>query len=220
VTCFPRPRIRPGTGLNRVPSAIGALVGRLVADEARQGAWSLRGQDSVNFRCRSSLPCALDDNERRALNRVGVVALLECVGGQIRADGLVTMDRSRGFDAVWSDLRLRRLGLHIVGTIARGTRWSAFDRDGEQTEKEVRIQVTAFMRDLCDAGAFPGQDPDACWYIAMDSRSPAEAAPTAFTFTVGFAPNAGEFVAFRFEQDQLDCRVHPVGWQPRVALAS
>jgi hypothetical protein len=220
VTCFPRPRVRPGTGLNRVPSVIGALVGRLLADEARQGTWALRGQDSVNFRCRSSLTHALDDNERRALNRVGVVALLECVGGQIQAAGLVTMDRSRGFDAAWSDLRLRRLGLHIVGTIARGTRWSAFDNDRERTEREVRRQVAAFMRELCAAGAFPAQDPDACWYIAMDSRAPADDATSPFTFTVGFAPKAGEVVAFRFEQDQLDCRVHPVGWQPRVALAS
>lgn len=209
-TYFPRPAAGPG----RLPSALGGLIGRLVAGDVEQGVWGM--SKALNIRCRDRLTCALTDHDQAALKRVGINSLRECVGGYLQAAALVTMDSSSGFDAEWSDLRLRRLGLFIIGSIARGTRWAAFADDDEQTWDDVRRQISGFLRELQDLGALPKRSSGESWYVSRDpglSSGPVR-------FMVGVALDGHEFMAFRFVHDHLDCRVCPVGWQPGVALAS
>lgn len=222
VTYFPRPQVRAGSGLNRTPSALGALMGRLVADDAVSGVWDVDGSDALELRYRARLSCGLGRRDQMALRRLGVNSLHERVGGTLVVTGMVTMDRSSGLETVWSDLRLRRLGLFIVGSIARGTRWAAFVGDDEKTWDDVRRQVSDFMVELCDAGALPGGGVGDTWYVTRDSETFGGAAGDSGLgdFIVGFALDDNGFRAFRFEHGQLECRVHSVGWQPGVALAS
>jgi len=217
-TYFPRPRALPGTGLSREPSALGALIGRLVADDFERGIWGARDSDSLTFRYRARLESALDEHDVAALKRLGVNALRECVGGHVQFGGLVTMSRSRGIDSQWSDLRLRRLGLFIVGSIARGTRWAAFADGDERRWGDIQELVTAFMTELRDAGALSEPVSGESWYLTKDRDSFAES--DAAHFVVGFSLTGDDFVAFRFVHDRVDCRVQPVAWQPGVALAS
>ncbi len=223
VTYFPRPEIGPGGGLNRPGSALGALVGRLVAGDPEHGVWGSR--DPLILRCRARPSCVLTEQDQAAVRRLGVNGLRECVGGYLQACGLVTMDKSSGLDAEWSDLRLRRIGLFIVGSIARATRWAAFAEDGERTWDEVRLQVSAFMHEVAAAGALRGGAAEGTWYVTRDrdmfgyTGVVGEAVPGLASFIVGFALCDGEFAAFRFVQDRLDCKAYPVGWQPGVALA-
>jgi len=230
VTYFPRPVAKPGTGLNRTPSALGALIGRLVADDAALGVWAARGRATLGMRCRVTLACALDDHDRVVLKRLGVNSLCERAGGTLQAAGLVTMDRSSGMDAEWSDLQLRRLGLFIIGSIARGTRWAEFVDDDERSWHDVRRQIADFMAELHAAGALSGRCAEEAWYVTRDCEvlggSPPESGTRAdgvsglTDFIVGFALDENGYLAFRFAHERLDCRVHPVGWQPGIALAS
>lgn len=165
----------------------------------------------------------LDEHDAAALKRLGVNSLRECLGGYMQVGGLVTMNQSHGIDSEWSDLRLRRLGVFIVGSIARGTRWAAFvDGDSDYWE-ELHDQVAAFMAELRDAGALSESATREAWYVTRD-RDSVDATDSvlesAVQFVVGFALTGDEYVAFRFAHDRLDCRVQPVGWQPGVALAS
>ncbi|MFW2404945.1 MAG: hypothetical protein ACN4GT_09265 [Gammaproteobacteria bacterium] len=218
VTYFPRPRAASGTGLSGQPSALGALIGRLVADDFKRGIWGARDESSLTFRYRTRLECALDEHDVAALKRLGVNALRECVGGHLQIGGLVTMSRSRGIDAQWSDLRMRRLGMFIVGSIARGTRWVAFDDGDERGAEDIHEQVSAFLTDLRNAGALSESVRGESWYVTKE-QSPC--GPSGATqFIVGFSLSGEDFVAFRFVHDRLDCRVQPVAWQPGVALAS
>lgn len=223
VTYFPRPDTAPGSGLNRVPSVLGALVGRLVAGDPEHGVWAPR--DPLILRCRAGLSCVLSEQDQAAVRRLGVNGLRERAGGYLQACGLVTMDKSSGLDAEWSDLRLRRIGLFIVGSIARATRWAAFADNGEQTWDEVRRQVSSFMLEVAAAGALRGGAADGTWYVTRDrdmlggASAVGEAVPVLMSFIVGFALIDDEFTAFRFVQDRLDCKAYPVGWQPGVALA-
>lgn len=229
-TYFPRPAAIPGTGLNRTPSALGALIGRLVADDAELGLWRARGHDALGIRCRATLACALDDHDGAVLRRLGVNSLRERAGGILQATGLVTMDQSSGMDAEWSDLQLRRLGLFIIGSIARGTRWAAFVEDDEQAWEDVRRQIADFMGELHAAGALSGRCANEAWYITRNREVSGTARPGSGPreegvlglgdFIVGFALDANGYIAFRFAHERLDCRIHPVGWQPGIALAS
>jgi len=227
-TYFPRPAPVPGTGLNRTPSALGALAGRLVAGGSENGIWELR--DPLILRGRVRLACQLNEREQSVIRRLGVNALRECGGGYLQASGLVTMGRGHGLEAEWSDLRLRRIGLHIIGSIARGTRWAAFATDDRQTWIDVRQQVADFMDECMHEVALHDERERGTWYITRNSESfSADAAPVdaghepvpgLADFVVGFALRDDGNVAFRFVQDRLECRVYPVGWQPGVALAS
>jgi len=229
-TYFPRPVAIPGTGLNRTPSALGALIGRLVADDAMLGVWAARGRDTLGIRCRAMLACVLDDHDRAVLKRLGVNSLRERAGGILQATGLVTMDHSSGMDAEWSDLQVRRLGLFIIGSIARGTRWAAFVEDDEQAWDDVRRQIADFMGELHAAGALAGRSANEAWYVTRDREVLGNARPGSglrndgvsglTDFIVGFALDANGYIAFRFDHERLDCRIHPVGWQPGIALAS
>ncbi|MFQ5634562.1 MAG: hypothetical protein ACE5G3_04425 [Gammaproteobacteria bacterium] len=212
-TYFPRPASVAGTGPNRTPSALGALVGRLVAGDAEKGVWHMRGRDSRKLRCRFRLVQSLDAREQAALNRLGVNTLCERPG-YLRASGLVTLDGGSGMRGEWRDLALRRLALFIVGSIARGTRWAAFADDDEKTREDLRRQVTGFMDALHTAGALSVDGSGADWYFIRDHDRTAGGKG----FTVGFALVDGAFTAYRFVQDRRDCCVLPVGWQAGVAL--
>jgi hypothetical protein len=216
VTYYPRPVTRPGSGLNRSPSALGAFMGCLAAEDARNGFWSQR--DNFDIRCRVNLATMLDEHERAALRRFGVNALRECFGGYAQSSGLVTMERSSGLDAGWSDLRRRRLCLFVTGSIARATRWASFADDVELAWTDLRAQVEAFMSALFDAGALPGASAKQAWYVTRDREL--GGAPGTTDFIVGLALEEHQFMAFRFAHDRLECHVQPVAWQPGIALAS
>lgn len=223
VTYFPRPDGAQGGGINRAPSVLGALAGRLVAGDPEQGVWGSR--DQLILRCRAKLGCILSEEDQAAVRRLGVNGLRDCAGGYLQACDLVTMDNSSGLDAEWSDLRLRRIGLFIVGSIARATRWAAFADANEQTWDDVRQQVSAFMHEVEAAGALHGGAEGGAWYVTRDrdmfgdTAAPREAVPGLASFILGFALSADGFMAFRFVQNRLDCKTQPVGWQPGVALA-
>lgn len=224
-TYFPRPTARPGTGLNRTPSALGALVGRLASLGLSANSPAV---DALDLRCRARLSCSLDERDLGVLRRLGVNGLRERPGGTLVAAGLVTMDRRRGLHGEWSDLRLRRLVLFIVGAIARGTRWAAFADNDEQAWPDVRRQVEDFLTELRDTGALPGYGPP--WYIvrerekvpaARDACGSAAAGGLGVSgFIVGLALRGDRISAFQFAHDRLECRVRPVGWQPGIRLAS
>ena len=182
-TYFPRPVAQPGFGINRNPSALGALVGRLVSEDSHYGVWSAR--DTIELRCRVNLSMKLDEHERAALRRLGVNPLRDCFGGYAQATRLVTMERSKGLDAGGSDLHSRRADLQIVGNIARATRWVAFAGTDSHAWDDLRNQISAYMSELCAEGALPvGKIEADAWYVAWDDE---HSDTITGAFVVGFA---------------------------------
>jgi phage tail sheath protein FI len=121
--------------------------------------------------------------------------------------------------------------MFIVESIARGTRWAAFDENLEETWAEVRRQVESFFQELHEQGALSGVTSKASCYVICDSetnrsdRFPIDTSRKVeskkIIFCVGFAMQGSEFAAFRFVHDAFECRVDELGWQPRIiALAS
>jgi phage tail sheath protein FI len=120
--------------------------------------------------------------------------------------------------------------LFIVESIARGTRWAAFDENAEETRAEIRQQVENFLQALYEQGALSGVTPKASFYVFCDSEtnrlsrsiagSGQKIESKSFTFCVGFTLQGAGDVAFRFVHNAFECRVDELGWQPGIALAS
>lgn len=238
MTYFPRPVSPPGAPADQAPSALGAIVGRMVAGEAEAGVWGGVEREAVVVRFRDRLSCQLDDHDSAALLRVGVNPLRECAGGHVQLEGMVTMGRSGGYDAQAVNIGLRRLSLFIIGSIVRSTRWAAFEKNGPAAWNEVTQQVAEFLCELHDAGALgsgsvrnsyyvicdretnSGGHRDVVGYRNCEGNGDGSGEPGGVNFIVGFALRGQEFHTFRFAHDRLECHVRPGGWQPGVALAS
>ena len=225
MTYFPRPAPWVGLEKGELPSALGAIAGRLVAGDSENGVWAACAQESVAVRYRDRLGCRVDDHECAALIRKGINPLRECVRGYIQLDGLVTMGRNGGHDVRTASYAMQRLGLFIIGSIVRGTRWSAFEPDTQETWGEVTQQISQFLKELFEAGALESSGLRGASYIICDQETNSSGhrdsagASRGVNFIVGFALRGHDFHTYRFSHDQFECRVHSGGWQLGVALA-
>jgi phage tail sheath protein FI len=230
ITYFPRIKVKAGQGKAQSTSALGAIAGGLAAEGAVDGLSGIRGRQRLTLRCRPGLEIELTDSECLVLARNGINALIPEKPGAIRMSGLVTFARNTELAADWSDLRKRRSAMFIVESIARGTRWAAFDENSTATWTEVRRQVELFLQELFEQGGLSGTTSKSSYFIVCDGetnrpdRSPAgdsgNSGARKFIFFVGFALQGSAFATFRFVHDAFECRVDELGWQPGVALAS
>jgi hypothetical protein len=207
-------------------SALGAIAGRIAAEDTRNGiAGALQGR-SVALRCRHRLPVSLTDAECAVLEKAGVNALRQTDPGQLALSGLVTFIQGAGIDTDWECLRKRRSALFIIDSIARGTRWAIFESNGPETWLEIGTQIEKFLMELFEAGALSGKTPREAGYVVCGRETnrkagdAAKAASTKLSFIVGFSLTDGEVLAFRFMHDSDECKVRKIVWQPGIALAS
>ncbi len=230
LTYFPRLADKGQQSDAPCTSMLGANAGGLANEDAADGDSAATGPGSVALRCGPGLELALSDADCIALARNGVNALQRVGPGHAQMNGLVTFARGTELAADWNDLRKRRSALFIVESIARGTRWTAFDDNPEETRTELRRQVEIFMQELYEQGALSGVTSKASYYVFCDSETnrtsgsiavnDAKVGSGSFTFCVGFALSGAGFVAFRFMHNAFECRVDELGWQPGIALAS
>jgi len=95
---------------------------------------------------------------------------------------------------------VRRLALFLERSIREGTRWAAFEPNGEGLWSEVRGAVDAFMLTLFQQGAFGGRTPEDAYYVRCDRTTMTQDDIDAgrLIIRVGFAPvPPAEFITLR-----------------------
>lgn len=212
MTYFPRP-LAPGEA--GPGSALGAIVGRLAADQEKHGIWHSQ-QEEIRIRCQAALPFRLDAPTCAVLARKGFNCLCELDTAVFHLTGLVTLSQGEGVTTAWADLKKRRTALFIVESISRATRWTAFQDADSEMWNSLESQLREFLRGLYADGAIVGPTADDAYYLMHDDAS---AGSSKIGFLVGFALEANDFYAFRFLHDRVDCKVREVAWRPGVALA-
>lgn len=223
MTYFPRLNPIDGRSEESLSSALGAIAGRLAAEDATYGFGGAPVGDSIMLRCRNRVQENLSEVECKTLVRAGVNPLRELGAGRLSLDGLVTFARGRGYHPNLDDLRKCRLTLFVIDSIIRGTRWAAFEDNAPQIWSEVRQQVEDFLRDLFSQCASVGDVPKNAYYVICDqetNRTGKHGVSPGVTLIAGFELGGGQSVAFRFMQEIKECRVREVFWRPYIALAS
>ncbi len=226
ITYFPR--LAYDSQQNHLPctSAIGAIAGSLAAEDVLDGIFVDKRQDPISLHCQAGLELNLSAAECAVLERNGVNVLQMGRSRHISMNGLVTFMPSTELDAGWRGLRKRRAAMFIVESIARATRWAAFEENAEPTWAEIRRQVESFLQEIYGGGC-SAVIAKASHYVVCDSdnnrafsENGKKVRPKSITFFVGFALQGAGFSAFRFVQDAFECQVEELGWQPGIALAS
>ncbi|MCC7259234.1 MAG: hypothetical protein IT486_12790 [Gammaproteobacteria bacterium] len=215
LTYFPAldnpPHVAVGGHLSAAGAIAGSLCGAGFGLASRPGLILGRTRPAV----------ALDDADVHQLARLGVNALVRPVPGRIELGGLVTLARSGGVATSWNRLRQRRVALFVASSVARYTRWAAFQPPGEPVWQEVRDQVGAFLAALRERGLLAGESDREAGYVKCDlDTNRGTAGSGALSLIVGLAlARPGDFVAFQVTHTLQGCSAGELGWQPGLALA-
>ena len=194
--------------------AAGAIAGALVTADALEP--NDAGSAPLPLRGCGRPMQRLTLMETAALGRAGVNSMLPSGSGRLTLSGGTTLARAGGLPAEWSDLRLRRRVLFILGGIVRGSRWALFRSDDPGSVAELRVQLEDFLEALRADGQLAGSRPAESWFLQLPVQpdGPLE-------LQLGLAlRRPGDFLAFRLTHGPADCEVRELGWQPGLALAS
>ncbi|HEU4778484.1 MAG TPA: hypothetical protein VFS58_01245 [Steroidobacteraceae bacterium] len=99
----------------------------------------------------------------------------------------------------WRYLSARRLGLFVLTSIERGTRWMLFERNALPTWAMAKAQVEAFLDSLYAEGAFVGRSGELSYFVVCDERINTEETMRAGKINLAFgfaATKPGEYHAF------------------------
>jgi len=217
-TYFPRPANR-----GALPNSIlGAIAGALVAGDIRDGIWGQPENKVLEMRTRAQLPVDLDIEEQHALKRVGINALRFTGSSRLELTGLVTLNRGAGCITEWDELHSRRTVQFIIDSIARGTRWAAFQDSNTGTWAELREQVQHYLHELFTAGALSGASAADAGYVVCDrqTNSTVKNDESGISFVIGFMPFGHGMQSFSFRQCPVDCQVQALRIEHPAVLAS
>lgn len=212
LTYFPPLENPPHVAASGAFSAAGAIAGRLCAT-------GLGPVDALTLALGRSRPLSeVDEFDVRRLARFGVNTLLRPERPRNELRGLVTMARSGGVATSWNDLQLRRRFLFIAGSVARHTRWAAFETPGAALWREVSRQCTEFLCALHGRALLCGANAREAFYIKCDADTHAGADGLVLVIGVALGQGGG-FVAFEVRHAAAQSSVSELGWQPGPGLA-
>ena len=103
----------------------------------------------------------------------------------------------------WRYLNVRRLFNMIEESIAQGTRWVVFEPNDRPLWRDIKRDVSAFLRTLWRDGALMGRTPEEAFFVQCDEETnpPESIDQGRVIIKIGIAPvKPAEFIIFRIGQ--------------------
>lgn len=211
---FPRVRDAHAEAGSSHPAG-GAIAGLLSRLDERIGPWASLDRQGLALRRRFRPLIEIDDEDREALERAGLNALVADAARRLRVVG--DRNLSRGADTQYgqAELRVQRLCLHLIRAIDLATRWAVFESPGPRLAGRVQGQIHAALLVLADRGAFANDGFDVRCRI-----DPAPAAgPHAIEILLAFTPaGIDRPIALTLHQSVAGCRVSDTAFGPVRAI--
>jgi len=165
LTVLDRVRKRPETF-----GSAAAAAGMLARADERLPVWAPAEGEEPMLRPAFKLATVVGDAERERLAQAGINTLQS-----MRATGraCLTPCTLAGDASGLADLRLlpaRRLGLFVVRSIERSTRWLLAAPNEPQSWQRAHDQVEQFLEELDREGAFAGSEPKDSYFVVCDER--------------------------------------------------
>ncbi|SOD63438.1 hypothetical protein SAMN06297387_110170 [Streptomyces zhaozhouensis] len=201
---FPQVRLTdPLTGRLRSFPPSGAVAGVYARTDAERGVWKAAAGTEAVLAGVNSLAVRLSDRENGLLNPLGVNCLrtVPLVGSVVW--GARTLAGTDAGGSEWTYAPVRRLALHVEESLHRGLRWVVFEPNDEQLWQQIRLNVSAYLQDLFQRGAFKGNTPRQSYFVKCDAETTTGADIEAgiVNVVVGIAPvRPAEFVIVRLQQ--------------------
>jgi len=146
---------------------------------------------------------ALTKGQQDLLNPEGINCLRFFEG----RGNLVWGARTVSSDPEWKYLNVRRYFNYLEGSIDRGTRWAAFEPNGEALWANIKGTIQDFLTNEWKNGALQGTKPDEAFFVRCDrtTMTQSDLDHGRLVCLIGVAPlRPAEFVTFRISQWTAD----------------
>ena len=190
----------------------GAVAGMLARSDEIFPLWDPDRNDEAVLRPGYRPTCMVSDERRNKLAMFGVNTIQGVRSAARSGPRPRTLAAGHAGSADWQYLSARRLGLFIVNSIERGTRWVANAPARIEIGELVAKRVRVFFEGLFVAGAFGTRRVDEAFFVVCDERAHSKDNTAAeFQFLIGFAAaHNGDFHSFRVTHGQMGTRIQPV----------
>ena len=181
----------------------GAVAGVMARTDEQHGVWKAPAGRDAALRGIKGLAVRLTEAENGTLNPRAVNCLRSFPNAGHVVWGARTLAGDDGLASDWKYVPVRRTALYIEESLYRGTRWAAFEPNGEQLWGQIRLDVGAFMHGLYRSEAFQGRTPREAYFVKCDGDSTTrdDVNRGLFNIVVGFAPlKPAEFVIIKIQQ--------------------
>lgn len=188
------PRLRPTAGTESAAS--GAVAGVMARTDTNRGVWVAPAGGNGTVQGVADATRQLSDVEAQRAAAASINPIRR-VDGRLAIWGARTLAAD---DPRWKYVSVRRLALFIERSIDEGTRWAAFEPNGEVLWSAVRQAVDGFMLRLFQQGAFQGTSPEQAYFVRCDQTTMTQddIDNGRLVVLVGFAPvRPAEFVTIR-----------------------
>ena len=195
---------------NVAPS--GSVAGLYARFDGVAGPWKAPAGISATILGARGLAFSISDRDGEALNELGFNLLRPLPGNGIAVWGARTLGGSATPQPEFTYVPMRRFALFLEGSIASGTQWAVFEPNAEPLWSKIRMQVSTFLQQLFERGAFQGASPAQAWFVKCDSNTTTQNDIDAgmLNIIVGFAPlRPAEFVVVEIQQFLGDPRPFP-----------
>ena len=198
------------------PRAVGgALAGLLCKLDRSYGPWHALNHEGARFTRDLVAAYESDDEDESALARQGLNVIVPGPAGRAVVHASVTMGRGNEEHRMFAALPVRRLYLHIVNAIDKGTRWAVFEKGDERLAARLQSQVTAYLAAMADMGALENDDFAVDCDAGVSRRS--DAPEHGVTILVQLQPaGCSKPLSFTMHQTIAGCRVSSTAFAPVI----
>lgn len=190
-------------GRPRSMGSSGTMAGLYARTDAARGVWKAPAGTEARLRNVEGFDHALSDGETEDLGRLGANGLRAFPTSGPVAWGARTLVGADAQPSEWKYLPVRRLALFLEESLLRGTKWAAFEPNGEPLWSQIRLAIDDFMQGLFRQGALQGQTQRQAYFVKCDRETTTEddIDRGVVNIVVGFAPlKPAEFVIITLQQ--------------------
>jgi phage tail sheath protein FI len=199
---LPRLRVRdplqPSASRLCGPSA--SVAGLLARTDRERGVWTVAAGTGARLAGALGVAASIDDRTAATLRGRGINTVREAPGHGIVVWGARTLG---GEAEEWKYVPVRRLALFIEESVHRGLEWVVFEPNDEPTWALTLRQVSTFLGELFQQGAFAGGTLQECYFVRCgpDTMTQNDLNRGDLVVDVGVAPlRPAEFVIFRIRR--------------------
>ncbi len=178
----------------------GTVAGFLSRNDLNNGIWHEPSGAELQLAGVMGLSYSLAPKEIDYLDSLGINCLRRTGEFGAVVAGAKTLAGTEPFPPEWRNLTIRRMTLFIQESLHQGTRWVSSRENGVSLWAGLRHQITGFMEELFQQGAFQGQTAAEAYFVKCDQEttSQREMAQGIVNVLIGFAPlNPGKFVILK-----------------------
>ena len=181
----------------------GFVSGMHARNDVQRGVWKAPENEMVHLAL--GLENVVTDAQLDALNSAGVNGFRYAPGLGVRAWGA----RTTSSDPEWKYVHVRRYFAYLERSIDRGTRWTAFEPNGDALWARVVSTIEAFLLAQWRAGSLPADRPENACFVRCDrsTMTQNDLDNGRLVCSIGVAPlRPAEFILFRIGQWTADAK--------------